>query len=263
MNLVLLGPPGAGKGTQAALLTEEWGIPRISSGEILREVAQRAGETGRRVAALIDQGHMVPDELIQSLIWERLEQPDAQAGFILDGFPRTVAQAEALDRFLREHGRALTAVLNLVVDEEELTRRLSGRWVCPVCQRSYHLVSRPPQQDGVCDVEGARLEQRADDRPEAIRERLTLYHQRTEPVLEYYRQRSLLRPIRGEQSMAEVSRQIRDVLEAEAAWTPPPAGTQTGAEQWQAADSGQKQDLDASGNSQPGPHPASWRASSS
>jgi adenylate kinase len=263
MNLVLLGPPGAGKGTQAALLTEEWGIPRISSGEILREVAQRGGDTGRRVAALIDQGHMAPDELIQALVWERLDQPDAQGGFILDGFPRTVAQAEALDRFLREHGRALTAVLNLVAEEEELIRRLSGRRICPVCQRSYHLVSRPPRRDGVCDEDGERLEQRADDRPEAIRERLTLYHQRTEPVLDYYRARKLLRPIEGDQAIGEVSREIRRVLEAEVAQATPPDGAGTGAEQWQSEDPGQNENMGASGSSGPGPHPASWRASSS
>src|SRR5207247_921849 len=125
-----------------------------------------------------------------------------------------VAQAEALDRFLQQHGRTLSAVLNLVVEEEELIRRLSGRRVCPLCQRNYHLVFHPPQRDGVCDVDGGRLEQRADDRPEAIRERLTLYHQRTEPVLEYYRARQLLRPIQGEQAMEEVTRQIRRVLEA-------------------------------------------------
>jgi adenylate kinase len=215
MNLVLLGPPGAGKGTQAAWMTEQWGIPRISSGEMLRDVAQRGGELGRRVADLIDQGQMVPDELIQELIWDRLDQPDAQAGFILDGFPRTVAQAEALDQFLRHSDRALTGVINLEVPEEELIRRLSGRWVCTRCQRSYHLLYRPPQHEGICDCDGSPLEQRADDRPEAIGERLRLYHQRTEPVLDYYRARRLLRPINGVQAMEDVSRQIRQVVEAE------------------------------------------------
>jgi adenylate kinase len=217
MNLVLLGPPGAGKGTQAAWMMEQWGIPRISSGEMLRDVAQRGGELGRRVADLIDQGQMVPDELIQELIWDRLDQPDAHAGFILDGFPRTVAQAEALDQFLRQGDRALTGVINLEVPEDELIRRLSGRWVCTRCQRSYHLLYRPPQREGICDCDGQPLEQRADDRPEAIGERLKLYHQRTEPVLDYYRARRLLRPINGVQAMEDVSRQIRQVVETERA----------------------------------------------
>src|SRR5687767_2543583 len=119
MNLVLLGPPGSGKGTQASWMTQQWGIPKISSGEILRDVAQRGGEQGRRVAGLINQGRMVPDELIQELIWERLDQPDARGGFVLDGFPRTVGQAEALDRFLDQRGQSLTVALDLEVGEEE------------------------------------------------------------------------------------------------------------------------------------------------
>lgn len=213
MNLVLLGSPGSGKGTQAGWMTQQWGIPGISSGEILREVAQRGGEQGRRVAGLINQGRMVPDELIQELIWQRLEQPDASGGFILDGFPRTVRQAEALDRFLEQRGQALTMALDLEVGEEELIRRLSGRRVCPRCQRSYHLVSQPPREAGRCDVDGELLEQRADDFPEAIRQRLSLYHQRTEPVLDYYRARGLLRPIAADQPVPEVSRQIRAALE--------------------------------------------------
>jgi adenylate kinase len=184
---------------------------------MLRDVAQRGGELGRRVADLIDRGQMVPDELIQELIWDRLDRPDAQAGFILDGFPRTVAQAEALDQFLRRSVRALTAAVNLEVPEEELIRRLSGRRVCTRCQRSYHLLYRPPRREGICDFDGAPLEQRADDRPEAIGERLRLYHQRTEPVLDYYRARRLLRPINGVQAMEDVSRQIRQAVEAESA----------------------------------------------
>jgi adenylate kinase len=214
MNLVLLGPAGAGKGTQAGWISHQWGIPWISSGEILREVAQRGGEQGRRVADLINQGRMVPDELIQELIWERLRQPDAQRGFVLDGFPRTVGQAEALERFLAQRGQGLTVALDLEVGEEELVRRLSGRRVCPRCQRSYHIASRPTGEPARCDVDGELLEQRADDFPDAIRQRLALYHQRTEPVLEYYRARGLLRPLAGEQPVSEVSRQIREALEA-------------------------------------------------
>jgi adenylate kinase len=213
MNLVLLGPPGAGKGTQAVSLTEFWGIPKISSGDMLREVAACGGENGRRVADLINHGQMVPDELIEELVWQRLEQPDAQAGFILDGFPRTVAQAEALEQFLRRRGRPLAAVIDLEVDESELVRRLSGRRVCPRCGLSYHVETRPPREPGRCDCDGKALEQRADDEPAAIRERLRLYHQRTEPVIEFYRQRQLLRPVGGNRPVAEVTREITRMLE--------------------------------------------------
>jgi adenylate kinase len=213
MNLVLLGPAGAGKGTQAALLAEQYQIPKISTGEMLREVAQRGGEAGRRIAELIDHGSMVPDAVVVDLVRQRLGQSDTKGGFVLDGFPRTVGQAEALDQILRESGRKLTAVLNLEVGEGELIRRLSGRRVCPVCGASYHLVSHPPRVPGRCDVEGAPLEQRPDDRPEAIRERLKLYRERTRPVLEYYRARGLLWPIEGDQAMAEVAERIRRVLD--------------------------------------------------
>jgi adenylate kinase len=213
MNLVLLGPPGAGKGTQAALLTEQYRIPKISTGEMLREVAQRGGEAGRRIAALIDQGCLVPDETVLQLVRDRLGQPDTRAGFLLDGFPRTVAQAEALERFLRETGRELTAVLDLEVGEDELIRRLSGRRVCPVCGTSYHLVSHPPRVPGRCDLDGTPLEQRPDDRPEAIRERLKIYRQRTRPVLDFYRSSGLLRTVEGDQAMEDVAGRIRRILE--------------------------------------------------
>ncbi len=213
MNLVLLGPPGAGKGTQAAPLTEQYHVPKISTGEMLREVAQRGGEAGRRIAELIDHGRLVPDQRVVELVRERLSQPDTQAGFLLDGFPRTVAQAEALDHLLRGDGRQLTAVLDLEVDEDELIRRLSGRRVCPRCGANYHLVLHPPREPGRCDLDGTPLEQRPDDRPEAIRERLRLYRQRTRPVLEYYRAGGLLWPIEGNQAMAEVALRIQRVLE--------------------------------------------------
>ena len=213
MNLVLLGPPGAGKGTQAALLAREYRIPKISTGEMLRDLTERGDEAGRQIAALIDRGEMVPDETVQALVWERLRQPDAQAGFLLDGFPRTVSQAEALDQFLAEQGRAVTGVLDIEVPEEELIRRLSGRRVCPVCGASYHLDSHPPQVPDRCDREGAVLEQRPDDRPEAIKVRLGLYHQRTRPVLDYYRARGLLQRIEGDRTMREVTEQIQQALE--------------------------------------------------
>jgi len=212
MNLVLLGPPGGGKSTQAALLTEQYHIPQISTGEMLREAAQRGGENSRRISELIDHGRMVPDEWVVELVRERLSQPDTAGGFLLDGFPRTVAQAEALDRLLQASGRQLTAVLNLEVGEDELIRRLAGRRVCPSCGANYHLVTHPPREPGRCDLDGAALEQRPDDRPEAIRERLALYRQRTRPVLEYYRAGGLLWTIEGDGPMAEVARRIQRAL---------------------------------------------------
>jgi adenylate kinase len=213
MNLVLLGPPGGGKSTQAALLTEQYPIPQISTGEMLREAAQRGGEHSRRISELIDHGRMVPDEWVVELVRQRLSQPDTTGGFLLDGFPRTVAQAEALDRLLQARGRHLTAVLNLEVGEDELIRRLAGRRVCPSCGTNYHLVAHPPREPGRCDLDGAPLEQRPDDRPEVIRERLGLYRQRTRPVLKYYRAGGLLRTIEGNGAMAEVARRIQRVLE--------------------------------------------------
>jgi adenylate kinase len=220
MNLVLLGPPGAGKGTQAARIAEQYHIPQISTGEILREVAQQPDGLGARVGEYINHGLMVPDEIILDLVWRRLAQSDAQAGFVLDGFPRTMAQAEALDRSLSSRVTAespgsgtLDAVLDLEVDEEELIRRLSGRRVCPKCGASYHLVSKPPRVDQRCDRDGATLEQRKDDQPEAIRERLKLYHQRTEPVLDYYRAKGLLHRVEGDREMGQVARQIAQILE--------------------------------------------------
>jgi len=213
MNLVLTGPPGAGKGTQAALLARQYAIPKISTGELLRELAQRGDEEGRQIGSLIDRGQMVPDDTVQALVWEKLRHPDAAGGFLLDGFPRTVNQAEALEQFLRESGRELTAVLDLQVPEEELIRRLSGRRICPQCGASYHLDSHPPRVPDRCDRDGDQLEQRPDDQPDAIRVRLRLYRERTEPVLDYYRTRGLLQPIEGDRTMPEVTEQIRRVLE--------------------------------------------------
>jgi adenylate kinase len=211
MNLVLLGPPGAGKGTQAARLASLYHVPKISSGEMLRDLSLRS-EEGQQIAALIDRGQMVADVTVQALIWDRLGQPDARSGFLLDGFPRTVAQAEALDEFLRGHGRKLTAAVDLEVPEEELVRRLARRRVCPKCGSSYQADPGAPGELGRCPRDGALLEQRPDDQPEAIRVRLGLYQERTKPVLEYYENRGLLRRIEGDQTMEAVTEQIQREL---------------------------------------------------
>lgn len=208
MRLVLLGPPGAGKGTQAELFAERFRIPRISTGDMLREAARDGTELGRKAKEFTDRGLLVPDEMILTLVQGRLRQPDCQRGFLLDGFPRTVAQAEALAQMLQEDGRQLDAVIDLEVDTEELIRRLSGRRTCPVCERSYHLISRPPKVPGMCDYNHGPLIQRDDDREQVIRERLNEYHRRTKPVIDYYRGGHLLRTVAGQQSTEQVTAAI-------------------------------------------------------
>jgi len=206
MILLLLGAPGAGKGTQARVLSERLGIPVISTGEILRDAAQKGTEFGRKAEAFIDRGALVPDELMIPMVLDRLRGSDCRDGFLLDGFPRTVQQAEALDKDLQERGLRVDGVLHLVVDTEELIRRLSGRRVCPVCKTNYHLVSRPPRRDSVCDLDGAPLIQRADDQPAPIRHRLDVSERDTAPVAEYYRHQGLLTTLDGEMAQADVTR---------------------------------------------------------
>jgi adenylate kinase len=214
MNLVLLGPPGAGKGTQSRVLSERLGIPVISTGEMLRDAARRGTEFGKKAKEFTDQGLLVPDALIIPLVQDRLMDADCAGGALFDGFPRTVEQAEALDRLLAEHGLGLDAVVHLVVDREELVSRLSGRRVCSRCEENYHIVSRPPKKPGVCDLDGAPLIQRDDDRPEPIRRRLDISDRATAPVVEFYRQKGLLSVIDGSRPTDEVTRAIEAVLSA-------------------------------------------------
>jgi adenylate kinase len=205
MRLVLVGPPGAGKGTQAQYLTERLGIPKISTGDMLREAADRGTEVGLRAQAFTDEGQLAPDDMILTLVDERLRAPDAARGYLLDGFPRTVYQAERFEEWLAAHGQQLDAVVDLRVPDEEIVRRISYRRVCPACRETYHLVNRPTRVEGVCDACGASLTQRADDRAEVVRERLRVYHQRTHPVLQFYRDRGLVRIIEGTQSVEAVT----------------------------------------------------------
>jgi len=198
VRLVFLGPPGAGKGTQARELAAEWGVPQIATGDMLREAASAGTALGRQAKTYMDRGALVPDDVIIGLIAERLAQPDAKRGFILDGFPRTIPQAEALDRLLKDLGRPLDRVVFLDVSEPELLRRLTGRRSCPVCQATYHLVSAPPRQADVCDRCGNALIQRVDDREETVRKRLAVYADQTAPLLDYYRNQRLLASISGE-----------------------------------------------------------------
>jgi adenylate kinase len=214
LNLVLLGPPGAGKGTQAERLVKDFGLPYIATGNMLRAAVQAGSELGQKAKGYMDRGDLVPDDLIIAMIIERLEQPDTNNGFILDGFPRTVPQAEALDRELEHLGRSLTAALLMEVSEEQVLSRLSGRRVCVKNQHNFHVDNDPPKHDDRCDVDGSRLIVREDDRAEVVRHRLREYREKTMPLIGYYEKRGILRRIDGTRSPEEVHDQIRATLAA-------------------------------------------------
>ncbi len=212
-RLVLLGPPGAGKGTQASYLAERYGVAHIATGDILREAKAAGTPLGLLAKGYMDRGELVPDDVVIGLVRERLEQPTIrEKGFLLDGFPRTVAQAEALDALLTDLGRPLEAVLNLRVDPDLLTRRLTLRRSCPACGAVYHLENRPPKVEGRCDACGGALVRRPDDAEETVRARLAVYIRQTEPLIAYYAERGLLREIDGEQPIAAVREAIAALL---------------------------------------------------
>ena len=213
MRLVLLGPPGAGKGTQGVLLSERYGIPQISTGEILRDHVQRGTKLGIRARSYMDRGEYVPDDVVVSMVMDRLDEPDADKGFILDGFPRTVAQAEALERALDEAGEPLTSVIKFSVGGEVAVRRLLGRYTCPNCGRTYHVEFKPPAQEGVCDVCGAELERRADDDELTVRRRIAVYREQASPLEQFYVERDLLYQVDAEGTPEEVIERTMQVLE--------------------------------------------------
>jgi adenylate kinase len=214
MRLVLLGPPGAGKGTQAQHLASRFGIPQISTGDILREHVEEGTTLGIRARAFMDRGEYVPDDIVVSMVMERLSEPDADKGFILDGFPRTVPQAEALEAALSEAARPLSAVLCFAVGDETAIARLTGRYTCPTCKRTYHVAFSPPTHDLVCDLDGTTLVQRSDDDELTAKRRLALYREQTEPLEGFYRRAGLLVVIDAEAPMAEVSRRTDEALDA-------------------------------------------------
>jgi adenylate kinase len=212
LNLVLLGPPGSGKGTQGERLQEDLRLPYYATGDILRGAVRDETELGRIAKDYMDRGDLVPDEVIVGVIAERIGSPEALDGFILDGFPRTTPQAEALDSKLEELGRAVTAVVLIDVGDEEVIRRLGGRRTCVANGHVFHVDFNPPRQDGDCDIDGSELVVRDDDRPEVIRRRLDTYHAKTEPLIDYYDRRGVLRRVDGERPPDEVAEEIRRVL---------------------------------------------------
>jgi adenylate kinase len=212
MRLVFLGLPGAGKGTQARRLAERDGIPQISTGDILREHVQDGTSLGIRARAYMDRGEYVPDELVVQMVRDRLSEPDAQKGFILDGFPRTVAQAEALDAALE--ATPLTGVIRFRIDDDTAIRRITGRFTCPVCKRTYHAEFKPPERDMVCDIDGAELEKRSDEDELTVRRRLAVYREQTEPLERFYEERGLLRDVDAQGSLEDVTAQMFEVVEA-------------------------------------------------
>jgi adenylate kinase len=212
LNLILLGPPGAGKGTQAQRLTKDFSLPYLATGNMLRDAVREETDLGREAKQYMDRGDLVPDDLIIKMILDRLEREETTKGFLLDGFPRTERQAEALDEELERLGRLLTAALLFDVDEDTVIERLSGRRVCVKGQHNFHMTFDPPKHDERCDMDGSRLVQRDDDKPEVIQHRLAEYHQKTEPLIEYYDRKGILRRVDGSRPPEKVSDQIRATL---------------------------------------------------
>ncbi|HVV90753.1 MAG TPA: adenylate kinase [Solirubrobacterales bacterium] len=212
LNLVLLGPPGSGKGTQGERLNEDLRLPYYATGDILRGAVRDETELGKSAKEYMDRGDLVPDEVIVGVIAERIDSEEARDGFILDGFPRTTPQAEALDAKLEDLGRAVSAVLLIDVSDDEVVKRLGGRRTCVVCGRVYHVEFNPPKVEGVCDVDGGELVQRDDDKPDVIRKRLATYHEKTEPLVTYYDDRGVLRRVDGERDPDEVTEDLRRTL---------------------------------------------------
>lgn len=212
LNLILLGPPGAGKGTQAERLQEDFHLPYVATGDILREAVREGTELGRKAKEYMDAGDLVPDDLVIAVVLERIASDEARDGFLLDGFPRNREQGEALDRAIDRLGRRLTAALLVEVPDEEVVRRLSGRRVSVKSGRVYHVEFDPPKHEGRCDVDGSRLVQRDDDKPETVRHRLAVYHENTKPLIAYYERQGILRRFDGGRPPTEVHDHIRATI---------------------------------------------------
>jgi adenylate kinase len=213
LYILLLGAPGAGKGTQAAFLTEKLGIPHVASGDLFRAAIANQTELGKLAKSYMDRGELVPDDVTIAMVMERLSQPDCAGGALLDGFPRTIEQAKALEKALAERGSRLSLVLYIRASEATLLERLGGRWTCRQCGAVYHERFNPPKQPGICDVCGGELYQRPDDQPETQRRRIRVYLEQTAPLIEYFKERGLLVEIDGEQDVESVRQAVEAALE--------------------------------------------------
>ena len=213
MRIVMLGAPGAGKGTQAKLISNKYGIPHISTGDIFRSNLKEGTELGMKAKTYMDQGLLVPDELTCDLVVDRIAHEDAAKGYVLDGFPRTIAQADCLAAALAERGEAIDAAIEVDVPDENIVDRMSGRRFCHSCGASYHLVYAKPMRDGVCDACGGELELRDDDKPETVQKRLNVYHEQTKPLIDYYQNVGVLHHIDGTKSIGDVFSDICEALE--------------------------------------------------
>ena len=213
MNIILMGLPGAGKGTQASEIVKKFPIPHISTGDMFRKAIKDETNLGKEAKSYMDRGELVPDEVTVGIVKERISEDDAKKGFLLDGFPRTIEQAEALNSIMSELDREIDAVINIEVPEEELMNRLTGRRICEKCGTTYHLVFNPPKVDGICDIDGGKLYQREDDNPETVSNRLSVNVKQSKPILEYYNNKGVLKNIDGSKDIEEVSNDVIDILD--------------------------------------------------
>ncbi|MFD2830835.1 adenylate kinase [Corticicoccus populi] len=213
MNIILMGLPGAGKGTQAAKIIKKYPIPHISTGDMFRLAIKNETELGKEAKSYMDKGELVPDEVTIGIVKERLSQSDARDGFLLDGFPRTVEQAEALNGIMDELGTQIDRTINVEVEEEELMNRLTGRRICEVCGTAYHLVFNPPKESGVCDLDGGKLYQREDDNPETVANRLEVNLKQTAPLLDFYKNQNVLSNVDGLKDIDEVFSEVDEILQ--------------------------------------------------
>lgn len=212
MKIIMLGAPGAGKGTQAKMIAEKYGIPHISTGDIFRANIKNGTELGKEAKKYMDQGQLVPDELTVRLLLDRVAQADCADGYVLDGFPRTIPQAEVLDKALTERGEAVDYAIDVEVPDANIVKRMSGRRACLDCGATYHIEALPPKKEGICDACGSKLVLRDDDKPETVQKRLTVYHDQTQPLIEYYTKKGVLRTVDGTVDAKEVFAAITAIL---------------------------------------------------